>query len=180
MQEVEFFFRQGDDRAHQLKLASTYFQGPLARLGHGVLRTDAAVERLDVGGQFGKLDRLGEIVVGAQAQAQDAAVEGHAARQHQHADLRIQLAHAGDDIETIFIGQAQVQHHHAYIAMAERSPHAASRAGDMDFVLELNEELRHVFGVVQIVFDDQYFRHCYAILPLMSCRGQTVPVTSAP
>ena len=34
----------------------------------------------------------------------------------------------------------------------------------MDLMLELNEEFRHVFGVVQIVFDDQYFRHCYAIL----------------
>ena len=119
-------------------------------------------------------------MIGAQAQAQDAAVESDPSRQHQHADLRIQLAHAGNDIKTVLIGQAQVQYHHADIAMAERSPHAASGAGDMYLMLELYEELRHVFGVVEIVFDDQYFRHCYAILPLVSCRGQTVPVTSAP
>ena len=119
-------------------------------------------------------------MVGAKAQAQDATVESDTPRQHQHADLRIQLAHAGNDVEAVLVGQAQVQHDHADITMAQRRPHPASGAGDMDFVFELNEELRHVFGVVQIVFDDQYFRHCYAILPLVSYRGQTMPFTSAP
>ena len=47
----------------------------------------------------------------------------------------------------------------------------------MDFVFEFHQKLRHIFCVVQVVFDDQYFRHCYAILPLVDNPWAKLPNT---
>jgi len=114
-------------------------------------------------------------VVGAQAQAEDAVVESHPARQHEQADLGVQLAHPRDDVEAILVGQAQVEDDHGRRRARQRGPHVAGGGRDRDLVTEFLEEIGHVACVFAIVFNNQYLRHgfCQFLVSYFPASGRS-------
>ena len=64
----------------------------------------------DAGGQLAHAERLGDVVVGAELEAQDAVELVAARRQHDDGDLRAGL-HLAEDVAAVDVGQAEVEQH---------------------------------------------------------------------
>ena len=70
----------------------------------------AAQERFDARQQFGRFERLGEVIVGPQFQAYDAIVELGLGGEHEDCDVVALLAQFAADFQAALAGQHDVEH----------------------------------------------------------------------
>jgi hypothetical protein len=96
-----------------------------ARRRHGVA---AAQDAADARQQFARLERFGQVVVGAHFQAEDAVQRLVAGGQHDDRQSRLgaQLAAQG---QAIVAGQVEVQHHQLGAGFVQQLPHGQTVGG---------------------------------------------------
>jgi hypothetical protein len=120
----------------------------------------ATRERADARQQFGKRERLDEIVVGAVFETAHAVFDLVARGQHQHRCVRWRAAGAAQrlqDAEAIDAGQHHVEQHQVVFA-AERQAAAFDAVGrHIDHVAVFAEPFDEVIGQAPVVFDDEQF-----------------------
>jgi hypothetical protein len=80
----------------------------------------AAGQRLDAGHQLGEVERLGQVVIGAQAQALDPLGDRAGGGEHQDPARRPLPRQGPADVVAVHAGQVPVQHHH--VVAVHREP----------------------------------------------------------
>ena len=124
--------------------------------GRGERRAGAADQCPDAGYQFGELERLGQVVVGAQAEPSDAVVEGACGGEHQHPAVRT-LGHQGPaDVVAVHAGNVAVEDHHVVGGRGDVVEGVAAVEDDVDGHPGLAEAGRHGHGQLGVVFDHQH------------------------
>src|SRR5688500_4109934 len=115
LQQLEFACREVEGRAGLDDLSATEVDGDVAK-AKGLAgeccrrcRAAAAQERLDAPQELGHLERLDQVVVGAQLEADDAIDALPLGRQHQDRRLHAALAQRPADVETVSAGQHDVK-----------------------------------------------------------------------
>ena len=117
----------------------------------------AAQQRLDARQQLARLEGLGQVVVGAQLEADDA-VDGLAARgEHQQrqaarAGVGAQLAR---EVEAVAVGQHEVEHQRVVRLLAQPVAAGGDRAGGVDRIAGTAQVLAHHGGEARVVVDQQ-------------------------
>jgi hypothetical protein len=71
----------------------------------------ATQHRAQAGSQFPRVTGLGQVIVGAQFQAEDAVQRLAPGRQHQHRQLRMVVAQLLEQLQAAAVGQHHVEHH---------------------------------------------------------------------
>jgi hypothetical protein len=111
--------------------------------------------RAQPGQQFARLERFGQVIVGADLQAHDPIGRISASGQHQHrrVGFRAQLA---ADIQTIHVGQRQIQHDGRVIGIRQLFERRGAVARDRNAESRLAEIFAQHLGKADIVFDQHY------------------------
>ena len=148
---------------------------PAAR-GIGEVAVGAAQERLDPAHQLAQAERLGQVVVGAELEADDLVDLVVACRQHQDGRLGAGRAEPAQDLEAVDARQAHVEHDEVRrLARGELEPLLAG-PGDGDLVALLLEGVLDAARDGELVFDDQDgggHARCYTGSALSACSGPT-------
>jgi transposase-like protein len=137
LQQAELGARQHDDHALRVQqVARGQVQGPAGKLHLLRLlglrirrhRVAAAQHAADARQQLARLERLGQVVVGAHLEAEDAVQRLVAGGQHddRQGRLRAQLAAQG---QAVVAGQVQVQHDQVGARFVEHLPHRGAVGG---------------------------------------------------
>src|SRR3954453_715438 len=123
---------------------------PAALLGLG----GAAQDRLDASDQLARVERLGQVVVGAHLEPDDLVDVVVAGGQHQDWHVR-----GGADLpahlEPVDVGQHQVEHHQVGLGVLGLHQRLAAVAGDLDLVARVLQVHRDEGCNVALVLDDQ-------------------------
>ncbi len=120
----------------------------------GRLAAPAAQNRLDPGKQLARLEGLGQIIVGAELQPDDA-VHGVAAR-GEHEDRGVAPgADAPAHFEAVEVGQHQIEDEQVEMAAAVLIDGVEAGRGDGNVILRLAEVVGDHLGKAGIVFDQQ-------------------------
>ena len=121
-EDAAFRHGQGDvalvDGDHAAHRAETQV-AQLHLAGHG-RRVAAAQHGAQAGGQLAGVAGLGQIVIGAQLQAQDAVQRFATRRQHQHRQIGVVVTQLLEQLKAAAIGKHDIQHHGIRAGLAQR------------------------------------------------------------
>ena len=159
-QQVELVRREVARLAGQPRLAGGQINDQTTKLelvlGRGLGRR-AAQQSLEPGQQLARLERLGQVVVGADLQADDA-VHGFAARrEHQQrqaarAGFGAQLAR---EVQPVAVGQHQVQQQRVVAAVAQQVAPGLERACTVHLEAVAAQVVAHHGGQAGVIVDQQ-------------------------
>ena len=116
---------------------------------------DAAQERLDPAHQLAQAERLGQVVVGAELEADDLVDLVVARRQDQDRHLGAGRAQAAEDLEAVDAGQADVEDDEVGRLVRRDLEALLAGAGDGDLVALLLEGVLDPARDGVLVFDDE-------------------------
>ena len=117
----------------------------------------ALEQRPHAGQQLGKLERLDQIVVGAEFKASHLVVEAVASRQHEHRYLP-GGTQRGQDGEAVDAWQHDVQDDQVVIPVGGGVQAVRAVPRDLDHETALAQALAQVLSRFRLVFDDQDFQ----------------------
>ena len=80
----------------------------------------AAQHGAQAGGQLAGVAGLGQIVIGAQLQAQDAVQRFASGREHQHRQIRVVVAQLLEQLKAAAVGEHDIQHHGIGAGLCQR------------------------------------------------------------
>ena len=107
--------------------------------------------------QLARVERLGQVVVGAELEPDD--LVDVVALGGEHDDRRVgalgQRADAAADLEPVDAGEHDVEQHHVEVALLQRGQPALPVAGDGDVDLVLTEILGHERSELGVVVDEE-------------------------
>ena len=126
---------------------------PADRIGEVAVR--AAQQRLDPAHQLAQPERLGQVVVGAELEADDLVDLVVARGQDQDRHLGAGGAHAAQDLEAVDAGQADVEDDEVRRLVGGDLEALLAGAGDRDLVALLLEGVLDPAGDGVLVFDDE-------------------------
>ena len=121
----------------------------------GLRSARPATERLDPGDHLGEVERLGEVIIGAQAETLDPVLDRTGRGEHQDPARRALGGQGAADLVAVGAGEVAVQHHHA----AGRADETADPPSGITVTLVLN-----TFGIARTV------RKVLASSPRLSAR----------
>ena len=157
-QQLEFDRGERHPGAVVDRLETVPVQGQAA-LGRGLGGvTGAAQHRLDPRHHFPGAERLADVVVGADLQAQQAVHLFHAGGDHQNRHLgetADRLAH----FHAVAVGQHQVQQHRVEITVAHALFGVGGAAGLLRLEMAVAQIVRQQLRQPGLILDDQNFRH---------------------
>ena len=87
--------------------------------GHGG-RVAAAQDSAQAGGQFARVTGFGQVIIGAQFEAENTVQRFATGRQHQHGQVRVVVAQLLEQLQTTAVGQHHVQHHRIGAGLEQR------------------------------------------------------------
>src|SRR5262245_19510232 len=154
----EFLGGELDLLAASLDLEQIPVEHEIANLHDIRLRGEiarAADQRLDAREQLIEIEGLGEIVVGADAQAFDLVLERVHSGQHENRRVVSLLAQALADIVAVHIGQHQIEHDHVEFARLGEIDPRGSGGGNGDPVIFGAEPAVDEVGDPRLVFDQK-------------------------
>ena len=126
-----------------------------AQRGHPARRAPAQ-QRAQAGEQLLALERLDEVVVGADVQARDARLERVTGREHQDRRVVAVLAQALGDVDAVQARQPEVQHDDVRQERVRFVEPAHAVGGELDLVaLEAQRALQDL-GDLLVVLDDEH------------------------
>jgi hypothetical protein len=128
------------------------------RLGHACVgqRLPAPEERADAGLQLAEAERLGEVVVGAELEADHAVELGRLGGEHEHEELGPAHAHPPADLEPVHAGQHEVEDDQRDLGIERGLEAVGAVAGHDHVVPHVAERASDERGDVAVVLDDQY------------------------
>ena len=157
-QQLEFDRGERHPGAVVDRLEAVPVQGQAA-LGRGLGGvTGAAQHRLDPRHHFPGAERLADVVVGADLQAQQAVHLFHPGGDHQNRHLREtadRLAH----FHAVAVGQHQVEQHGVEVAVAHALLGVGGAAGLLRLEMAVAQIVRQQLRQPGLILDDQNFRH---------------------
>lgn len=115
----------------------------------------AAVERGDPGNELGEGKRLGQVVIGAQAQTLDPVVDRGRGREHEHPTAAAGGDEFGAHVVAVQAGQIPVEHDHVVVADERAIEPCRAVVGDIDGHLRPAQAHADRVGQLFIVFDHQ-------------------------
>ena len=115
----------------------------------------AAEQALDAGQQLGEVERLGDVVVGAELEAVDHVVRLVARREHEDRREVAVLAQPLADLEAVDLGQADVEQDQVVAPRLRRGQAGAAVAGDVDVVVLAVQVDAEALGEGLLVLDQQ-------------------------
>ena len=115
---------------------------------------DAAQDGLDADHQLGRAEGLGQVVVGALLEADDALGQGAARGQHQHRHVAIGAEQA-HDLEAVDLGQHQVEHDEGRVLGTRLAQGLAAVVGGDDAEALAFEVGAHEGHDLAVVVDDE-------------------------
>ena len=137
-----------------------------------------AQQRLQARHQLLHGERLGEIVVGALAQAGDAVADAVARRQHQHRRGVVAAAHVAQQDEAVLVGQAEVEDDRCIFHRRENVKSVADRAHRVGREAALGQALLEEGHKLWVVFDQ---KHPHWLFDLhVAAVWSTIPRPAAP
>lgn len=113
-------------------------------------------QRVQARRQLAQVERLEQVIVGARLQAVDTVGHRVPCGQDQHRDFQALLAQLLEQLEAVFIGQAEVQHHDVERRHADHRPRRRCRGDVLDGQALSREPGNDAAGNQLIVFADQY------------------------
>jgi hypothetical protein len=116
-------------------------------------RLPAPDERPHPGLQLRQVERLGEIVVGADVESLDAILERIAGGEHHHRDARPAPAQAPQDLEAVELGQAEIEYDEVVVLRGQHVVRLGAVAGAVHRVISRAQRAREPVGQYRIVFD---------------------------
>ena len=119
-----------------------------------LVQRPAARQRFAAQGHLAQVERLGQVVVGAFAEALRLVLEGVACGQHQDrhvaGGMRLDLA---AHLQAVHVGQVEVEQHHV-VAVLGGQPHGqGAAAGMVKLPAQALEEIDQLAGDGRVVFD---------------------------
>ena len=146
---------------------------PADRVGEVAVR--AAQERLDPAHQLAQPERLGQVVVGAQLQADDLVDLVVAGGEHQDRHLGAGGAHAAEDLEPVDPGQADIEHDEVRRLVHGQVEALLARGRDGHLVALLLEGILDAPSDGVLVFDDEdgggHVAMLHRVVPTAGSRG---------
>jgi hypothetical protein len=128
----------------------------------GLLRDDARQQGADVGLQFGRMGRLGQVVVRARLEAGDLVVELGLGREHQDGRRlgdRV-LAQPARDLVPIHIGHHHIEQNDVRLFLKGLCQALFPVRGRANLIaLSLQHQSHQTQGVNVVVNDQDFFRH---------------------
>jgi hypothetical protein len=125
-----------------------------------ILFLDAAKNALQPRAQLARVERLGDVVVGADFEARHAV--DHVARAGDHDDAElVALAQVARERQAVLARQADVEQHHRRRRALELRAHRGAARGERDLVAVLAEILRQHLPDRRVVVDHQNARRCH-------------------
>ena len=115
----------------------------------------ASDERLDPSFQLGELERLREIVVGAEIQALHPIIEIGLSGEDQHGNGRAALTQAAQHLQTVHARQAEIEDHGIVRLGHQRMICTRAVVDAVDRIAALGERLAQPVGQLGIVFGEQ-------------------------
>ena len=128
-------------------------------------------QALDPRQQLGEVERLGDVVVGAELEAVDHVVRLVARGEHQDRREVAVLAQPLADLEAVDLGQADVEQDEVVAPRLGRGQPGAAVAGDVDVVLLAVQVDAQALGEGFLVLDEQDARDGFARHEPDSARG---------
>ena len=123
--------------------------------GIGEVAVGAPEERLDAAHQLAQAERLRQVVVGAELEADDLVDLVVARREHEDRRLRAGRTHAAEHLEAVDAGQADVEDDEVRGLVDGELEALLARPGDGDLVALLLEGVLDPASDGVLVFDDQ-------------------------
>ena len=166
--------------AVNLKRAKMHHLVAAGRCGAAVVVAAPAQHGANAGQQLARLERLGQVVVSANFQADDAIHRVALGRQHQHGGVGRGAAQALDaaaHFQAVHVGQHQVQDHQVGRAGLQRFQAGGAGGGMGEAIARLAQILAHHAGQAGVVFDHQKLLCHGPVLklerrsPKWDCRG---------
>ena len=114
-----------------------------------------ARKRPDARREFGQLERLDEVVVGAGIEAGDAIGDGVARGQHQHRPGVAAEAHRGEDVEAFLARQAQIEQQQLVHVLGERELGGVTVADPVDREAVLDQAASDGLADHRVVLGEQ-------------------------
>lgn len=107
--------------------------------------------------QFLDRERLGQVIVGAKAQAGELVVQRVAGRQHQHrGGLACVVAQAATHFDAVQAWQHEIQHDHVVAVLRGKTIAVQAVLRVVDLEATAFQVLADHFGDIAVVFDDQH------------------------
>ena len=115
--------REVDQLARQARLATAGVEAQRAMLDHvHATAGDPAQQGVQARGQFAQVERLEQVIVGTGLQAIDTIGDGIAGGEHQYRQGLAFFAQAAQQLEAVFVGQAEVEDHHVELRGLQHCP----------------------------------------------------------
>ncbi len=115
-----------------------------------------AQQGLQAGGEFAQVEGFEQVVIGAGLQAVDAVGHRVPRGEDQHRNLQALAAQLLQQLEAVFVGQAEVEHHDVEGRRFEHRPSSRSRSHALDGKALGGEAGHDAAGDQFVVFTDQY------------------------
>jgi hypothetical protein len=118
-------------------------------------RPDPPAQRHHPGGQFGKSERLGQVVVRAEGESGDPIVDVGRGGEHQDPGRRVRLGDRPADLVAMHDGQVTVEHDHVVVVYADAFQGGTAVVRQVDRVRVTAQPLGHRVSEQGFVLDDQ-------------------------
>src|SRR5665213_563772 len=131
----------------------------------------ALIRRAHAGLEFGQVERLGHVVVGAQVEPLDALVERVARGEDQYRDVRAPVAQPAQHAQAVDLGQRDVEHDDIVTVDGQRLVRGVAVGGVVDGVAALVERAHERRRQHAVVLDHQHLQ--FAPPPSLSGRRRS-------
>ena len=121
----------------------------------GALNRRAAHQRLDPDHQLGKVERLGQVVIGAGFEVLDLVLGGVAGGKYQHRQRGPVQAYVPQQLTATQAWQHQIQYQQIVLIGVQVAPALQPVAGDIDREALRAQAAGHKIGQLGVVLDDQ-------------------------
>jgi hypothetical protein len=138
----------------------------------------AAAQGPDPGHQLGEVERLGQVVIRAQAQTLDPVGDGGGRGQHQHPARAPACGQVRADLVPVYPGQVPVQHDHVIAGQGHMIQRVLPVEGHIDGHALVAQPARHRLGEPPVIFHHQH-SHALSPLPPSGLPGQLRRVLAA-
>src|SRR5262245_19228019 len=180
LEDCKFLGRELDGVAtapHLQQLAIEDEVGNLQNVGVGREFVRPAHQSLDAGKQLVEIERLGEIVVGAQFQALDLVFQGVHGGQHQNRRVIALETQTLTHVVAVHVGEHQIEHDNIELAgLGEVHPRASRRSDGPAMIFGPEPAVDEV-GDARLVFDE---KDVHAAASVLAAGSATVTVVPSP
>ena len=149
---------------------------PRARIG-GSAGLAASRERPDAGDELRERERLGEVVVCAEAEPVDAVLDRVGGGQHQDAAAAALLDERAADLVAVDLRQVAVEHDHVVALARHVTESLLAVEGDIDRHPFAAQPDRDRGGELSVILDDEHTHH--ALLPVSAACSSRWPKHAA-